>query len=115
MRGIGPYPSIFDTATPDHLMALRQRRAPAAVVEVPVVLVPVSVELAAAALDSRAGIYLRLQSSVPCMMTALGGLNEERLKKVLPLLSDVTTRSETSLPEDNRVSCRPIKATTPYC
>lgn len=108
VKGIGRYPSIFNNATPDHLMALRQRRSPVAVNDVAALLVPLSIagvtsrnDVPLAAKDSE-HIHMKIQCTTSIMLTVLYGVDIVRLKKVLRLLDDCNS-GFSSLPDENRV------------
>lgn len=101
VKGIGSHPDIFSNATPDHLMALRQRRPPVTVADVPTVVVPLSVQ--GCPTLGRAEVRLRLESATPCMLTVLGGLSVDRLKQSLAMLGE--RRGGANLPDDNKVRC----------
>ena len=110
VKGIGPYPGIFVNATSDHLMALRQRRAPVAVTNVPSVHNPLAVEVlthrtdASTPIPARPLIHLKFKSSVPCVLTVLGGVDINRLQKVLNNLEvSVSGSDDERLFRENKV------------
>ena len=124
VRGLGSYASIFQHPAPDHLSALRQRRAPAAVVDVSTMHIPVDVARISSRthVSTRGGpssglgsdhsasfVHLSYRSSCTCILTPLTGVDLSILNTVSQVVADgkISGRLDSrSIEDENRVcSC----------